>query len=49
MSDEMWGAMAELGLIGALFPEEAGGFGGAGFGLPAAGFGVGLGVGFATG
>ena len=31
MSDEMWSAMAELGLIGALFPEEAGGFGGAGF------------------
>ena len=30
-SREVWGEMAELGLIGALFPEEAGGFGGAGF------------------
>ncbi len=30
-SREMWAQMAELGLIGALFTEEAGGFGGAGF------------------
>lgn len=30
-SAEMWAQMAELGLIGALFSEEAGGFGGAGF------------------
>ena len=30
-SREVWAEMAELGLIGALFPEEAGGFGGAGF------------------
>jgi alkylation response protein AidB-like acyl-CoA dehydrogenase len=30
-SREAWGAMAELGVIGALFGEEAGGFGGAGF------------------
>ena len=29
-SREMWGEMAELGLIGALFGEEEGGFGGAG-------------------
>ena len=28
---EVWAEMAELGLIGALFSEEAGGFGGAGF------------------
>jgi alkylation response protein AidB-like acyl-CoA dehydrogenase len=30
-SRETWAQMAELGLIGALFSEEAGGFGGAGF------------------
>ncbi|MEL6783962.1 MAG: acyl-CoA dehydrogenase family protein [Pseudomonadota bacterium] len=30
-SAETWAAMAELGLIGALFPEDAGGFGGEGF------------------
>ena len=30
-SRETWAQMAELGLIGALFPEGAGGFGGAGF------------------
>lgn len=30
-SREVWAQMAELGLIGALFPEDAGGFGGAGF------------------
>jgi len=30
-SADMWGQMAELGLIGALFSEDAGGFGGAGF------------------
>ena len=30
-SREVWAEMAELGLVGALFPEEAGGFGGAGF------------------
>ncbi len=30
-SRELWSQMAELGLIGALFPEEAGGFGGTGF------------------
>lgn len=30
-SAEMWAQMAELGLIGALFSEEAGGFGGGGF------------------
>ena len=30
-SREAWGAMAELGMIGALFGEEAGGYGGAGF------------------
>lgn len=30
-SREMWGRFAELGIIGALLPEEAGGFGGAGF------------------
>ncbi|MEL7430434.1 MAG: acyl-CoA dehydrogenase family protein, partial [Pseudomonadota bacterium] len=29
-SREMWGRFAELGVIGALFPEEAGGFGGQG-------------------
>ncbi|MDK3074785.1 acyl-CoA dehydrogenase family protein [Sedimentitalea sp. JM2-8] len=31
MSDEIWTALAELGVIGALFAEEQGGFGGAGF------------------
>ncbi|MEM1040532.1 MAG: acyl-CoA dehydrogenase family protein [Pseudomonadota bacterium] len=31
MSAEMWTQMAELGLIGALFGEEHGGFGGSGF------------------
>ncbi len=30
-SKDMWAQMAELGLIGALFPESAGGFGGSGF------------------
>ncbi|WP_164661905.1 acyl-CoA dehydrogenase family protein [Tropicibacter sp. Alg240-R139] len=30
-SDEIWGELAELGVIGALFTEEQGGFGGAGF------------------
>ena len=30
-SRETWGALAELGIIGALFGEEAGGFGGSGF------------------
>lgn len=31
MSGEIWAELAELGVIGALFSEEAGGFGGAGF------------------
>jgi alkylation response protein AidB-like acyl-CoA dehydrogenase len=31
MSAEIWGQLAELGVIGALFTEEQGGFGGAGF------------------
>ncbi len=31
MSPALWGQFAELGAIGALFPEEEGGFGGAGF------------------
>lgn len=30
-SREVWGQMAELGLIGAMLPEEVGGFGGDGF------------------
>lgn len=30
---EIWAQLAELGVIGALLPEEAGGFGGAGFDL----------------
>ncbi|MGG7567344.1 acyl-CoA dehydrogenase family protein [Rhodovulum sp. DZ06] len=30
-SDEVWGQMAELGILGALFGEEVGGFGGAAF------------------
>lgn len=30
-SPETWAGLAELGVIGALFPEDAGGFGGAGF------------------
>src|ERR1700761_7680572 len=30
-SRETWGALAELGVVGALFGEEAGGFGGTGF------------------
>jgi len=30
-SRETWGALAELGIVGALFGEEAGGFGGTGF------------------
>ncbi|AOJ03032.1 pimeloyl-CoA dehydrogenase small subunit [Burkholderia mayonis] len=30
-SDDMWRRFAELGAIGALFPEDCGGFGGAGF------------------
>ena len=33
MSDDIWGQLAELGVIGALFTEEQGGFGGAGFDL----------------
>lgn len=33
MSSEIWSALAELGVIGALFTEEQGGFGGAGFDL----------------
>ncbi|CTQ33325.1 acyl-CoA dehydrogenase family protein [Jannaschia rubra] len=28
---EVWAALAEMGVIGALFPEDAGGFGGTGF------------------
>ncbi|CUH87869.1 Acyl-CoA dehydrogenase fadE12 [Phaeobacter sp. CECT 5382] len=32
-STEIWGKLAELGVIGALFSEEDGGFGGAGFDL----------------
>ncbi|MFK7836287.1 MAG: acyl-CoA dehydrogenase family protein [Sulfitobacter sp.] len=31
MSADIWGQLAELGVIGALFTEEQGGFGGAGF------------------
>lgn len=31
MSSEIWAGLAELGVIGALFTEEQGGFGGAGF------------------
>ena len=31
MSDEIWTELAELGVIGALFTEEQGGFGGKGF------------------
>lgn len=31
MSAEIWGELAELGVIGALFSEDLGGFGGAGF------------------
>lgn len=31
MSPEIWAGLAELGVIGALFSEEEGGFGGAGF------------------
>lgn len=30
-SDEIWAGLAELGVVGALFEEEVGGFGGAGF------------------
>ena len=33
MSAEIWAELAELGIIGALFTEEQGGFGGAGFDL----------------
>ena len=33
MSDEIWQGLAELGVIGALFTEDQGGFGGAGFDL----------------
>jgi len=33
MSDEIWTELAELGVIGALFTEDQGGFGGAGFDL----------------
>lgn len=32
-STEIWEGLAELGVIGALFTEEQGGFGGAGFDL----------------
>jgi alkylation response protein AidB-like acyl-CoA dehydrogenase len=32
-SAEIWAGLAELGVIGALFPEDEGGFGGAGFDL----------------
>ena len=32
-SAEIWGQMAELGIIGAMFPESQGGFGGTGFDL----------------
>ena len=32
-SPEIWGEMAELGVVGALLPEAAGGFGGQGFDL----------------
>lgn len=32
-SPEVWGELAELGVVGACLPEEAGGFGGAGFDL----------------
>ncbi|MDU9003142.1 acyl-CoA dehydrogenase family protein [Sedimentitalea todarodis] len=31
ISDDIWSGLAELGVIGALFTEEQGGFGGAGF------------------
>ena len=31
MSPEIWAELAELGILGALFPEDQGGFGGAGF------------------
>lgn len=31
ISDDIWSGLAELGVIGALFAEEQGGFGGAGF------------------
>ena len=31
MSSEIWAELAELGVIGALFSEEQGGFGGKGF------------------
>ncbi|MEM6304771.1 MAG: acyl-CoA dehydrogenase [Pseudomonadota bacterium] len=31
MSEDIWSALAELGVIGALFTEDQGGFGGAGF------------------
>ncbi|MEP3331460.1 acyl-CoA dehydrogenase [Sedimentitalea sp.] len=31
MSDDIWSSLAELGVIGALFTEDQGGFGGAGF------------------
>ncbi|AUW56984.1 pimeloyl-CoA dehydrogenase small subunit [Sphingobium sp. SCG-1] len=34
-SSEHWSALAELGVVGALFPEEAGGFGGSGFDIAA--------------
>ena len=32
-SEDAWGQIAEMGVIGALFPEEQGGFGGEGFDL----------------
>lgn len=31
MSSEVWAQLAELGVIGAMFTEDQGGFGGAGF------------------
>src|ERR1700761_1967095 len=34
-SREHWAALAELGVVGALFGEEAGGFGGTGFDIAA--------------
>lgn len=33
LSDEIWVELAELGVVGALFPEAQGGYGGAGFDL----------------
>jgi len=33
LSADIWGQLADLGIVGALFNEEQGGFGGAGFDL----------------